>query len=968
MSSAMVPQPRHESSPQGGGPAMSTLSAAAVPCARPLPGAEGGGELAGATVHQLPDRWADRRSVTFLFTDIEGSTRLWEQRPAAMQTALRRHDELAHQAVAAHGGRIIKMTGDGLHAAFAQPLAAVQAARDFCLALGAASRDGLPVPLLARCGLHLGYDEQRGGDFFGRDVNRAARIMQCAHGGQILMSAAVAARVGAALAGDAGAAVLDLGLVRLRDLSEPERVHQLLHPALRAQFPALRTLASTPNNLAQQLNSFVGRERELAQAQAQLARSRLLTLVGLGGIGKTRLAMQLAAQVLDDYPDGVWFVELAPLADPQLVPQAVATVLGVKEEAGQGVTEALTRFVADRRLLVTFDNCEHVVQACADLAGQLLRAGAGVKLLATSREALQIGAESLYAVPPLGVPGHRRVPTVAEVVAEASVQLFADRVRAVQPDFRVDTGNALQVAAIVRQLDGLPLALELAAARVRQMTVAQLAERIADRFRLLRNGDRCALPRQQTLRALIDWSHDLLSPDERVLFRRLSVFAGGWTLEVAEAVCGQWNSEFGACGEVLDLLGALVDKSLVSLDRERGRYRMLETVRQYAQHKLADAGEAGPLRRAHLLTYLQQAERLRAGLGGPEQGACIEALDLERENLLACHAACDQEPDGADLGVRLASALRRYCIDRGLLGLGLRLATDALLRLPASRRDAVRCNALFDIGQLCYFTGHYARARGYLEEVLVLACELGDRELEFDVSAVLGTCLMGLEEPVAAESILSRSYRLARELGQDRRLALATNCLAQCHRTQSRWHSAIALNEECYQLSISDGDQHLAGVALLNLVMLHVECRQAPGALRRLVQAAALDPVQSSPFLMQSLFEAATGVAVCLSAWGQARRCMAVAKALSASNGLQCDPADEDFLNRQIEAVNRALGEQQVRHAVQDAAHMDLDLGDLLFELQVWLDQLAPMLVDERPAPRDCSLGITTANCGDDVA
>jgi tetratricopeptide (TPR) repeat protein len=530
---------------------------------------------------------------------------------------------------------------------------------------------------------------------------------------------------------------------------------------------------------------------------------------------------------------------------------------------------------------------------------------------------------------------------VADVAAQESVRLFVDRVRVAQPAFVVDEDNALAVGQICRQLDGIPLALELAAARARQMSVATLASRIGDRFKLLTNGDRSALPRQQTLRALIDWSHDLLSEPERALFRRLSVFAGGWTLEAAEAVCGTSGIETSAGVDVLDLIGGLVDKSLVSIDRKYERYRMLETVRQYAQQRLVEAGESGPLRRAHLLTYLLEAERLRAGMDGPEQGACIETLDLERENLLVCHAACDQEPDGADLGVRLASAMRRYCIDRGLLGLGMRLATEALLRLPASRRDTVRCNALFDIGQLCYFTGHYGRARHYLDEVLELARILGDRELEFDSSAVLGMCLLGLKELSLAERSLAHAYHMARELGQSGRIALAANGLAQCLRMQGRWHDAITYNEETARLASAYGDRQLTGIALLNLAMLHVECREPDLARLRLSETAALGAVSASPVLLQSLFEAASGLAVCLLQWDEALHCLAVAQSLAVSNGLQRDPADEVFVAYQLDAVKRELGEQQFRRYAAELASCGQPANDLLCRLQVWLDEHA---------------------------
>ena len=353
--------------------------------------------------------------------------------------------------------------------------------------------------------------------------------MCAAHGGQMLLSKVVADQVNGTLPD--GATLRDLGTVRLRDLSGPEHIYQLVHPNLRADFPALRSLEGTPNNLTQQLNSFIGRERELVEIKQMLGSNRLVTLLGMGGIGKSRLSMQLAAEVLDDFPDGVWFVEFAPLTDARLVPQALASVLGVKEEAGRPVIEALLKYVRDKRLLVVLDNCEHVVHACADLAKQLLQAGSGVKVLTSSRDYLQIAGETTYHVPTLSAPDPQAKESLSALAAHEAVRLFIDRVTAARPEFVLTGGNATAVADICHQLDGIPLAIELAAARARALSVENIAARLNDRFKLLVTSDRTVLPRQRTLRALIDWSYDLLDERERAAFQRLAVFAGGWTLE-----------------------------------------------------------------------------------------------------------------------------------------------------------------------------------------------------------------------------------------------------------------------------------------------------------------------------------------------------------------------------------------------------------------------------------------------------
>jgi predicted ATPase len=503
--------------------------------------------------------------------------------------------------VEGHRGVVVKTTGDGAHAAFADPLDAIAAVVELQLALADAAATG-GLALRVRSGVHAGVVERRDNDFFGSPVNRAARIMGAAHGGQVLLSQAIVDLVRDRLPPEV--ALRDLGAVRLRDLTGSERLYQLVHSRLQRDFPALRSLEATPNNLPQQLTSFIGREQELADVARLLGTTRLLTLLGVGGLGKTRLSLQAAADMLDAWPDGVWFVELAPLADGQRVAPAVAAVLGVKEAAGQSVREALQRHVRDRRLLIILDNCEHVLQACAELSRSLLEAGPGLRILASSREPLHVAGEATYQVPPLAAPDSGQGAQPAALSRYAAVQLFVARAAAAQPAFRLTAQNAAAVAAICRHLDGMPLALELAAARVRALSPEKIAERLHDRFRLLVGGDRTALPRQQTLRALIDWSHDLLAEPERALLRRLAVFAGGWTLEAAEAVGAGDGIE---PADVLDLLTHLVDKSLVVVEAEGGRYTMLETVREYAQDRLDAAGDGDGARARHLAFHVALA-------------------------------------------------------------------------------------------------------------------------------------------------------------------------------------------------------------------------------------------------------------------------------------------------------------------------------------------------------------------------
>jgi predicted ATPase/class 3 adenylate cyclase len=873
------------------------------------------------------------KAFTFLFTDIEGSTRLWEQQPEAMRPALARHDAITKAAVIEHRGSIVKTTGDGVHAVFDDAADAIAAALQLQRTLAdPAATQG--VALQVRCGLHRGVDERRDNDFYGRAVNRAARIMSAAHGGQVLLSQAVAEQVRDRLPD--GATLRDLGSVRLRDLTSPERLHQLVHAQLRRDFPALRSLEATPNNLAQQLNSFVGRERELHDVKQLLAASRLVTLCGVGGIGKTRLSVQLAADVIDDYPDGVWFVDLAPLTDVQLVPQALASVLGVKEEAGRPVIEALLKFVRERQLLVILDNCEHMIEACAELAKQLLQAGAHLKVIASSREALRLTGETLYHVPALSAPAPTKKIALDVLTHHDAVRLFVDRATAAQPAFRVTRRSAAAMVEICHRLDGIPLAIELAAARTRALSVDAIATRINDRFRLLGGADRTHRPRQQTLRALIDWSYDLLTEQERALFRRLAVFAGGWTIEAAEAVGAGGDID---AGDVIDLLMRLVEKSLVVMDAEGGRYRLLDTVRQYAQERLDEAGEAFSTRTRHLDHYLAIAEQARPELDRRDQGAWLARLDLEGENLLATHSWCDQARDGAALGLRLIFALRPYWLSRGLLTLGHQVTVEALARSGAHERNLARLRGLFDAGQICYFMGRYAEAQRYLEESLGIARELGDTSWVASTLQPLGMVCLGEGHLSEARDHLEEALALARELGDKRELAAASNALAQLHRMQGRLDAAESLYQDVVSLARQLQDQESTAIGLLNLAMVAVERASTADARTMLLEVLTIaDDIGSKP-AQQSAMEVCASLAAISADWEHAALYYGVAEAQTAQTGLQRDPADAAFLAPFIEQAKQALGPQAFS-AGEDAGRR-LPADEALARARAWLLALA---------------------------
>lgn len=840
--------------------------------------------------------------VTFLFTDIEGSTRLWEKAPDRMREALARHDAVAREVVERHRGRFVKSTGDGIHAAFDEPSDALGTTIDLLRGL-ADPRATAGVTLQVRCGLHAGSDEQRDNDFFGRSVNRAARIMSVAHGGQVLLSQTVVDHLGDRL--PPGATLRDLGRVRLRDLATPERVYQLVHPQLRLDFPALRSLEATPNNLPQQLTSFVGRERELREVEALLGKVRLVTLFGAGGIGKTRLSLQAAADRLDDYPDGVWFVELASLSDPRLVPQAVATVLGVSEDAGRPMVDALIERYRERHALLVLDNCEHLVAACAELVQRLLKSTLHLKVLASSREALNIRGENTFPVPTLEIPGLSRMVSPAALARFESVHLFVERAMAAQPAFEVTDGNASAVASICQRLDGIPLAIELAAVRVRALSAEAIATRLDDRFRLLVGGDRTALPRQRTLRALIDWSHDLLSEDERVLLRRLAVFAGDFSLEAAEYVCSGSGLD---PQDILDELTRLVEKSLALIESDGARYRLLDTVRDYALERLEKAHEKMATHARHLDFYLALAEEARPRLTGPEQGAWLARLDLEQRNILAAHAWCDQGPDRAEQGLRLVSSLRHWWINRGLLTLGERVIVEALARPGAQFRGPARCQALFDAGQLCLFMGRYDVAPGYLEESLAIARELGDKERIAAVMQPLGMAALGKRDLETARARFEEGLTLARDQRDQREIAAAENALAQLYRLEGQLDRAQPLFENVVSLARALGDRESVAIGLLNLAMVSIGRGLTDAASAMLAEVITIAVAIGSKHAGLSALEVSAGLAASCGEWERAASLFGAAEAMSAEAGLCRDPSDEAFLAPLIERARVAIG------------------------------------------------------------
>ena len=630
-------------------------------------------EVEGATVLEQAD------SVTFLFTDLEASTRLWEQDPAEMRDALAAHNAHIERVAKTHGGRVVKYTGDGALAAFGTVGQAAAAALDAQRALeGHASRH--IGPLRARMAIHMAQlDDLRtgcyesDGDYLGPALHRCARLMATAHGGQILLSERAAAVV--AIDPETTVGLRDLGRHRLRDLADREHVFQLIHPDLWSEFPPLRSVDSFPGNLPKQATSFIGRRRELAELADLVDRSQLVTLVGVGGVGKTRHAVHTAARLVQGYEHGAWLVDLAPIADPQIVPVAVASTLRIRERKGEAISDTICHHLADRSLLLVVDNCEHVIDAASELIVAMCEAAPGLRCMATSREALRVRGEHVWQVPTLSLPAAGSGLSLSDAGSCEAVQLFADRARAGDHRFVLDQRNIDAVVGLCRRLDGLPLAIELAAVRAAVMSPAEILRRLDARFALLTQCRRDEASHHQTLRDAIDWSHDLLGPNEQKLFRRLSTFAGGWTMADAEATASGAGVD---AVEVLDLLAGLVRKSMVVVTTTDGqtRYGLLESLRAYARERLIEVGEEDEYRDRFARCFFDRVVGLQRDITGPGQAVAYAAIGSEFDNI---RATLDWfvSRGQADRALRLVRVLRTYLAEYRPTE-GFRWALDAV--------------------------------------------------------------------------------------------------------------------------------------------------------------------------------------------------------------------------------------------------------------------------------------------------
>jgi predicted ATPase/class 3 adenylate cyclase len=699
-------------------------------------------------------------TVTFLFTDIQGSTRLLQDLGPDYEAVQNDHVRLMREAITAGSGTEIRTEGDSFFAVFPTAAGAVQAAVSAQRALHT-HRWSHGTPLRVRMGMHTGEGRRGGDDYLGIDVNRAARIAAAGHGGQVLLSAATRSLVERDLPD--GVSLRDLGEHHLKDLAHPEHLHEVLIDGLPSEFPLLKTVI-VASNLPVQLTSFVGRQLDVARVTDVLGESRLVTLTGPGGTGKTRLSVEAASHVLDRFPDGVFFVDLSPITDPRLVPDTIASALLLRPESvgGRPVLEILTDHLRNRSLLLVMDNFEQVLDG-AETVATILRTCPRVRGLVTSRAPLGLSGEQELPVAPLEVPDPGRDPAVLR--RSEAVVLFMDRAAAVDPTFSLSEETIPIVGEICARLDGLPLAIELAAARVRVLPPRFLLEQLDRRLTMLVGGPRDAPDRQRTLRAAIAWSYDLLEEHVRAFFRRLSSFAGGWTLEAA----GQVANPKRGVGETVELIDLLLRHSLVQRapDDAEGRLRMLDTIREFGLERLEESGEADGVRKRHALHFLEIAEEAERYLTGPEQRRWLDLLSREHDNLRAALGwaiACD----GGEIALRLGGALWRFWYARGHMDEGRR-GLDAALGLPSGqRRGTPRARSLTALGGIAYWQGDFGTAHASYAEALDIHRTLEDHRAVVHATFNLANAKAVMGDPRSAESLLQESLGQARDLGERR--------------------------------------------------------------------------------------------------------------------------------------------------------------------------------------------------------
>jgi predicted ATPase/class 3 adenylate cyclase len=833
-------------------------------------------------------------TVTFLFSDIEGSTRLLDRLGDEYREVLESHQRILRGALSPAGGIEVSTEGDSFFVVFPTAPPAVAAAIEAQRAL-----DRHPWPpgaeVRVRIGVHTGEGALGGDNYVGADVHRASRIAAAGHGGQVLVSSSTRALVEGTL--PEGVVLRELGEHRLKDLPRPERLYQAVAPDLPSDFPPPRGVETERPSLPRQLTTFVGRERERREVGDALAGTRLLTLTGPGGTGKTRLAIQVASDLMDSFEDGAVFVPLAPITDPSLVVPTIGQTLGVPEDPGRPSIESLIDHLARKRMLLVLDNFEQVIDAAPQI-GELLTATEAVTVLATSREPLGLAGEHEYAVPPLSLPDVEHLPPLESLSQFSAVALFIERARAVRPDFQVTAENAPAIAEVTARLDGLPLAIELAAARTKLLSPEAMLKRLEDRLSLGVSTRRDLPQRQQTLRDAIAWSDALLDGDERRLFARASVFVGGFTLEVADEVTNP-DGELGI--DTLDGLASLVNKSLVRrVDVEGGdlRFLMLETIREYARERLEETGEADEVRSRHAAAFLALVERARLELTGPDQVQWLRRLSAEHDNLRAALAWTEARGD-LETAFRLAGSLWRFWQMRGHLREARDRLTALLSRDAGSATPEARALALEAAGGIHYWMAQMTDARRFYEECLDLRREIGDPKGIADALYNLGFALLyeGAGQPTVdrARKVFREAKEEFRRLGDRAGMARALWAIADATYVVREYEEVLPPLREGLEIQRELGNRFdvawsrfLEGLSLLHLGRT-AESREAFGESLRILAEA--NDISGVPLLLWGFGALATEEGD----GPRAVRLAGAAAALEASTGLGLVGVNEEI-------------------------------------------------------------------------
>lgn len=754
--------------------------------------------------------------VTFLFTDIEGSTRLSQEYPETIHSAIEKHHLIMQDAIESNNGFVFDNVGDAFYCAFESPEDAVNAA--VIAQKNLANHKWDDVVIKTRIGIHSGAAEWNGKNYMGYiTLARTARVMSASYGEQIIISNDTFELFKNNIFSEL--LLRDLGERRLKDLIQPVRLYQIVAEGIREEFPPLKTLDARPNNLPVQLSSFIGREEEMKQIKNSLKEKRLLTLTGPGGTGKTRLSLQIAAEIIDDFENGVWFVELASLIEPDLLPNAIMQALGIKEQPKQKVEDTLAEYLQDKELLIILDNCEHLITACSVLSEKILQNSLKLKILATSREALHCSGEQIHKTLSLETPDPKVKESPEQLTQYEAVRLFVERALSVNKNFRVNNENAPALAEICHKLDGIPLAIELAAARIKILSVEQIYERLDDRFKLLTGGRRTALPRQQTLKALIDWSYDLLSDKERILWSRLSVFSGGWNLDAAEEICSDItiiNKE-----EILDLLSNLTDKSIVIFNQENNRYGMLESIKQYGHQKMIKSDEYKNIMNSFLIFYIELAEATIKNFRGNRAAFWINIINCEYKNIEK-GLIWSLDNNENESGARIVGSLAQYWFILGNLSEAMRWL-EAVIKKQPETMDTYFCRVNYFIGKFARLNGDFEKAKNFLKRSLLYWREAGNEQGITDTLNSLGVNEFDQGNFEQAAEYYEENLKIYRKSENKKGIAVTLNNMGNVVSNLENFTKANKLYEECLAIRRELKDELGIGITLNNLGVLAFE-------------------------------------------------------------------------------------------------------------------------------------------------